>query len=250
MASLELSEIWLPPDGQWAIMAVWDYDAPPLTSAHWSMSLMEVESDLVTQATALSPAILFDRDYYVAAKYEIPTRWFFPLYGRSVGDVVYLKLFEPSGGSVTESITLAGPADLDEAFTYGVPDVAATTIRYTTLDRVKARLNISGTDWDTELTAAIISAEIALDLNLGRSFPDTGTNPRYPFVPVPIAQAATNVAVAVAKATDAPFGQSSSADLYGELEVADVVRREIQRSPILVGFRVRSGFSGYGRLPT
>ena len=176
-----------------------------------------------------------------------------PLYLDDGDEVAGVRIdAEPEGVSgswAAVPIEWANPYE-EARFTYGEPAVSASTIRYTTLDRVKARLNISGTEWDTELTSAIITAEVALDLNLGRSFPDAGVNPQYPFIPEPIRQAATNVAVAVAKSTDAPFGQSSSSDLYGELETADVVRREIQRSPVLVGFRVRTGFSGYGRLPS
>lgn len=132
----------------------------------------------------------------------------------------------------------------DTPFTYGPVDYLADTIRYADIVKVKKRLNIDDTSWDDEITQAIVSAEVAMDLYWGRSFPDTGDNPEIPGIPVQVSQAAENVAVAVFKQTDAPFGVAGSDALaLGDLDFDDLVRREIQRSPLLRGFRRGWGIS-------
>lgn len=62
-------------------------------------------------------------------------------------------------------------------YTYGAVDPLADAPRYTTLDLVKERLGIPAADTtrDAEITQNIIAAEYALDVSLGRSFPDPGT---------------------------------------------------------------------------
>ena len=135
-------------------------------------------------------------------------------------------------------------SDLDTPFTFGKVNYLADTIRYGSIDVVKQRLNITDTSWDTEITQALISAEVAMDIYWGRSFPDTGTNPEIPGIPVQVRQAAENVAVAVLKQTDAPFGVAGSdAFALGELDFDDQARRELMRSPLLKGFRRGWGVS-------
>jgi hypothetical protein len=53
----------------------------------------------------------------------------------------------------------------------------AAAPRYTTTATVKARLRIptGNTDFDARISQAIISAEIGIDAELGRSFPDLGS---------------------------------------------------------------------------
>lgn len=127
--------------------------------------------------------------------------------------------------------------------TYGEVDPLADTIRYADIDVVKRRIGLDPNDttWDTELTQAIISAEIAIDQYLGRSFPDTGDFPVIAGIPIPITQAAENTAIAVLKQTDAPFGQTGSDGLFGDLDVGDLVRAELYRSPLLAGYRHKWG---------
>lgn len=119
----------------------------------------------------------------------------------------------------------------------GVVDPLASSIRYADLDVVKARLGIEDASWDVELTQAIIAGEVAIDYQLGRSLPDeciTG-------IPQMVSQAAENVGVAIFKGTDSPFGVVGSDDYLGELDVTEVVRREVGRSPLLRGLRVSWG---------
>ena len=162
------------------------------------------------------------------------------------GDILYGVRIdaEPEGvsGSWDPDITWANPyTDADP--TWAPANTAAATIRYTTLADVKARLQITGTEWDTILTQAIISAEIAMDKWLGRSFPDSGDNPEFPYIPVDIRQAAGNLSVAMARQMDAPFGTSGSSDLFGEIDLGDQVRTALERSPLLRGYRAQWGVS-------
>ena len=109
----------------------------------------------------------------------------------------------------------------------------ATTARYTTLTRVKERLGVSGTGKDTRLTQAIVAAEVQIDQHLGGGF--TGT------IPVPIVEAATSIAMAIYKAGDSPTGVAGSDDWLGTIDISDEVRRELQRNPMLVGWRLEWG---------
>lgn len=61
-------------------------------------------------------------------------------------------------------------------------------------------------------------------------------------VPVPVANAAANVAVGVYKLRDSPTGTAGSDDFVGALDVTEVVRRAISRDPLLAGFKVRGSF--------
>ncbi len=106
---------------------------------------------------------------------------------------------------------------------------------------MKRRRGITTGDYDRELTQANISAETSKDRFWQRSFPDTGTNPQYAGVPAQVRQAAENVAVAYFKQTDAPFGVAGSDEFMGAMDIDDMARREIMRSPLLKGFRVAFG---------
>jgi hypothetical protein len=59
---------------------------------------------------------------------------------------------------------------------YGPIDPLVTAPRYTDLDTVKTRLRIplTNTAFDDRITAAIVTAELGIDFELGRSFPDAG----------------------------------------------------------------------------
>ena len=109
----------------------------------------------------------------------------------------------------------------------------ASVPRYTTLDAVKARLGVSGAGKDTRLTQAIVAAEVQIDRHLGAGF--TGS------IPVPIVEAATSIAMAIYKAGDSPTGTAGSDDWLGVIDISEEVRREFQRNPMLVGWRVEWG---------
>jgi len=128
-------------------------------------------------------------------------------------------------------------------YTYGTVDMLADAPRYADIDAVKKRIGVEDTTWDTEITQAIIAAETTMDVAWGRSFPDTGINPRWPGIPVQVTQAAENIAIAVLKQTDAPFGVAGSdAFALGEIDIDDLVRRELYRSPLLRSFNVAAGY--------
>ncbi|RLB63031.1 MAG: hypothetical protein DRH08_11610, partial [Deltaproteobacteria bacterium] len=103
------------------------------------------------------------------------------------------------------------------------------------------RIPDTETGFDEDLTEAIVASEIALDFELGRSFPDTGTNPQYAFVPRNISMLCTSAAIAVYKAADAPFGTAGSEDWFGAQSIADVASQTIRRSPLIRGFQVSFG---------
>jgi hypothetical protein len=157
----------------------------------------------------------------------------------AAGDALrYEVVWTATGGSTAVDATYV---DAGSDFTYGTVDALVSTIRYADIDKVKRRIGVENTTWDEEITQAIISAETAMDLWWGRSFPDTGTNPRWPGIPVQVSQAAENIAVAVLKQTDAPFGIAGSDSMMGELDIDDTVRRELHRSPLLRSFKVAQG---------
>ena len=97
---------------------------------------------------------------------------------------------------------------------------------------------MTSTSWDSVITQSIVAAELAIDNHMGGAFPltTTGDTPASG-VPVNVKQAAENVAVAVLKQTDAPFGTAGSDDFMGELDIDDAARREITRTPLLMGMR-------------
>lgn len=156
--------------------------------------------------------------------------------GQTVAYDVQNAFTSETGTSPT--ITLTDPTT---PYTYGPVDYAAQAPRYTTLARVKTRLNNPPATFDELITESIVAAELAIDKHTGHSFPSLGPNPRWPFVPLDIVAAATNTTVAVLKQTDAPFGTASASELYGELSIEEAVRVEVARSPLVKGYRVRAG---------
>lgn len=125
--------------------------------------------------------------------------------------------------------------------TYGPVDPLASTIRYTTLDAVKKQLAITDTVWDVEITQAIISLEVMMDIHMNRSFPDTGTDPEIDGVPEQVRQAALLGALEVFKLGDAPGGVAGSDDggFIGSWEFAGNSTTQAFNSvkPMLRGFR-------------
>lgn len=136
---------------------------------------------------------------------------------------------------------------------YGEVNPLADAARYTTVDTIKARLRIplAQTAFDARILEAVIAAEYALDVELGRSFPDEATPPDedpptgppiVEAVPAVIVNVATDIAVAVYKAGDAP-GIAGADDFVGTLDVTEIVRGEINRNPLLRSFRVSWGIA-------
>ena len=135
--------------------------------------------------------------------------------------------------------------DLEVPFTYGPSLVDAASPRYTTLDAVKIAVGIPVTDAakDEQLLEAILSSESTIDRELGRSFPDSGTNPQLQYVPAPISSLAKQTAVAIYTSDRSPAGHAGSDDWLGSMSVADVVSRSVRRSPLLRGFQVSFGMA-------
>ena len=155
------------------------------------------------------------------------------------GDVVeYSVANQGAGGSFIQTIAIA---DTTVPVTFGPVNPLVETIRYTTLVAVKARLGITHTEADTELTSAIIAAEVAIDQVNGRSFPDTGLNPEIPGVPQAIANWATDAAIAIWKAADAPFGQGGGDAWLGALDLSAITERVLRRHPLALGYKASFG---------
>lgn len=127
--------------------------------------------------------------------------------------------------------------------TFGAVDPLATVPRYTTLALVKDRLQIPTADTgrDPAITQAIVAAEVQIDQSLGRSFPDTGTDPEIDGIPAPIVELATVSSVAVWKAADAPLGSIGSDDWLGSISIGEIVSNELDRNPLARGYRVSWG---------
>jgi len=134
--------------------------------------------------------------------------------------------------------------DLTTPPTFGPVDPLATTARYTTVDLVKERLRIpiANLDFDSRILQAIVSGEYGLDAMLGRSFPDPAPDGQIQGIPIAVIEAATSIATSVYKMGDAPTGVAGSDSFIGAFDVAEVVRGEIQRNPVLIGFKVAEGF--------
>ena len=136
-----------------------------------------------------------------------------------------------------------GTATLQLLFTFGAVDPEADAIRYTTLDKVKDRLGIdlSNTTFDTDMTAVIIAAEVAIDQHLGRSFPDPAPLGEIQSVPEAAVQVATQASVRVWKEADRAGVVSGSDDWFGELEIGASVYQVLMANPVLVGLHVSWG---------
>jgi hypothetical protein len=128
---------------------------------------------------------------------------------------------------------------------YGVIDPLESSIRYTTLAEVKAHFNIDDTAKDAYLTQAIIAVESAIDRTCGRSFPDPSGG-EIQGVPEAIKQVATSASIAVYNNLSTPSGSGGSDDWFGEQEqsLGEVIRREVRRSPLLMGYKVSFGVAG------
>lgn len=133
--------------------------------------------------------------------------------------------------------------DLDLPFTYG-PVQEFDVIRYTSLDAVKTAIGIplTNSDRDDQITENIIAGESAIDRELGRSFPDSGLNPKIQTVPIAIVNLAKKAAIAGYTGDHAPFGTAGSDEWMGSISVADAVSQTIRRSPLMRGYQVTFGF--------
>lgn len=121
----------------------------------------------------------------------------------------------------------------------------ATAPRYTTTADVKAILGITDGSKDARITNAIVAGESTIDLHMGRSMPDTddaeGPQPPTLIIPPAWTTVAEQVAVAIYKAAEAPFGSAGSDDWLGAISVPDIVRSEVDRNPALVGWQISFG---------
>lgn len=157
-----------------------------------------------------------------------------------VGSVVAYRIIDQDTLTAGDSDSIV-IADTEADYTFGPVDPLVSTIRYTTLDAVKARMGVKNSESDTELTAAIIAAEVAIDQVNGRSLPDTGVNPEIPGIPEAIRTWALDASIAVWKAADAPFGQGGGDAWLGALDVAAITERVLRRHPLALGYKVSWG---------
>ena len=157
-----------------------------------------------------------------------------------VGDVVEYTIEDLDTTTAgTGQVTLA---DLDVPFTYAPVDSGITVPRYTTLEDVKAVLGITNATKDERITQSIVAVELAIDMELGNRFPSTGTNPRWPYIPVPISELAMDGAVAAYTASNSPHGTAGSDEWLGSVSMADTVSRTVRRNPLLRGYQISFGF--------
>lgn len=117
-----------------------------------------------------------------------------------------------------------------------------TAPRYTTVALVKERLAIPPADVsrDTEITSAIVAAEYAIDVFLGRALPDVAPDPVITLVPAAVAEAALQTSIAMWKEADSPTGTMGSDVFMGSVS-SEPIRMMIQRNAALIGFRVSFG---------
>lgn len=127
---------------------------------------------------------------------------------------------------------------------YGPVDPLAAAPRYTTVLTVKERLRIPAATatYDDRIERAIVAAEVGIDIELGRSFPDQTGGP-IEGIPEAIKEAATAIAVAIYKGGDAPTGSAGADDWIGTLDVSELVRAEFRGNPLLKGFKVSWGIA-------
>jgi hypothetical protein len=130
---------------------------------------------------------------------------------------------------------------------YGRINPLETEPRYTTIDDLKPLMNLNVADItrDDDLTRVVIAVELAIDQHLGRSFPDPGAG-EIEGIPEAVKQTALSTSVAVFETVGAPFGTAGSDDWLGTipLDVAEIIKREVRRSPLLTGLRVSFGIAG------
>lgn len=163
-----------------------------------------------------------------------------------LGQLCFTSDFDtPAEGAAVSYRVSDGAAETDDTATLswlanvGEVNPLETLARYTTTATVKDRLRIptANTDFDDRILTAILAAEYGIDAELGQSFP----NADVPGIPAAITQAATAVATAIYKGGDAPTGMAGGDSMFGELDVAESVRAEIRRNPLLKGFTVAWG---------
>lgn len=162
--------------------------------------------------------------------------------GYAIGDELIYQV-ENVG---TAEVGVAGPltvAEADDPDTFGPVSWLVTAPRYTTVELVKRRLGIpdTNTSRDAELGSTIVAGETTIDAYLGRSFPDTGTNPQIPGIPEAVKQAALEVAVRVWKSADSAGAVAGSDAWFGTVDLAGAVHNVVDQNPILVGLRVSFG---------
>jgi hypothetical protein len=130
---------------------------------------------------------------------------------------------------------------------YGVIDPLESTVRYTSLVAVKDHLNVNSLDdtYDSTLTQAIIAVEHAIDETCGRSFPDPSGG-EIEGIPEAVKQVALSASIAVYNNTEMPAGSGGSDDWFGEQQdsIGEIIRREVRRSPLLMGFKRSFGVAG------
>lgn len=162
--------------------------------------------------------------------------------GLAVGDVLEYTI-EDLDTTETGTATI-GLADLDVPYTYAPVDSGITVPRYTTLEAVKTVLGIapSSTAKDERITQSIVAVELAIDMELGNRFPSSGSNPRWPYVPVSISELAQDGAVGAYTASNSPHGTAGSDEWLGSLSIADTVSRTVRRNPLLRGYQISFGF--------
>jgi len=157
----------------------------------------------------------------------------------AVGDELTYQL--ENVGTTELAVASLLVAEPDAEPTYGPVDYLAASPRYTTVELLKRRLGITTTSRDAELEATIVTAETTIDAYLGRSFPDTGSNPAIPGIPAAVSQAALEVAVRVWKSADSAGAVAGSDAWFGSVDLAGAVHNVVDQNPILVGLRVSWG---------
>lgn len=124
-------------------------------------------------------------------------------------------------------------------------DTLVTVVRYGDVTEIKRRLGLqtSDTAWDTAIIQGAVAGEVKLDQRNGGAYASGS-------VPVFMKQASENVAVAVLKSLDAPWGTAGSADFsLGDLQLDDEVTKELRRNPLVWGEAIQFGFSGGTQSP-
>lgn len=149
---------------------------------------------------------------------------------------LYLSHLDRSGIEADDVLAGGDPFDeiSDVAFAHvSQPGIAPVVLTVTAATD-------AGTYWDltTTLTAGlwadltpVTSTRVIL---LAATAPTT--------VPPAVTEAATSVAHAIYKMGDAPAGTAGGDSFIGELDVAELVRAEIGRNPLLRGFKTSGGF--------
>jgi len=157
----------------------------------------------------------------------------------AIGDVLTYTVED--NDTTTAGAYVLTTVDQDAPLTYGTFPVQATTPRYTDLATVKARAGVTHTDADEAIGSAILAAEYAVDAFNNRSFPDTGDNPEWSIVPPAIAEWATDAAIAVWKAGQAPLGVGNSDAWIGALDTQTITEQVLRHHPLAQGFKAGFG---------